>query len=140
MPLKLVFEQTDPCNAVLVRSDDGKLAYRSSTPSITLGKRVTKITRIDRTGLEHLVASLKWEEPVKDDSEIALYNEDWRKITTFMSQRRQFSPYVFYSVFTVINVSHGPSVRYMKCANGGEYKWIRYFQVRYILYHSKQSQ
>lgn len=73
MPLKLVFEQTDPCNAVLVRSDDGKLAYRSSAPSITLGKRVTKITRIDRTGLEHLVASIKWEEPVKDDSEIALY-------------------------------------------------------------------
>lgn len=91
MPLKLVFQQGDPCNTILVRSTDETPAYRSSTPFKLLKKQVTKITRIDRTGLEHVVAKIKWDEADFDDTEIALYDGEWRKIKTFMEQRKQFS-------------------------------------------------
>lgn len=91
MPLKLVLQQSDPCNTLMVRSADETPAYRSSTPFKVYGKQVTKITRIDRSGTEHLVARIKWDDAIVDETEIALYGGEWRKIKTFMEQRKQFS-------------------------------------------------
>lgn len=91
MPLKLVLQQGDPCNTLMVRSADETPAYRSSTPFKVYGKQVTKITRIDRSGTEHLVARIKWDDAIVDETEIALYGGVWRKIKTFMEQRKQFS-------------------------------------------------
>ena len=91
MSLNLVFQQGDPCNTVLVRSDDGSPLYRSSTPFKLLGKSITKVVRIRPDGSEEEIARIKWEDVCVDDTEIAEYGGEWRKIRTFMAQRRQFS-------------------------------------------------